>query len=139
MAKGGRLHSLTSKAFAVALALSVAACARQAPSLPPDYGDGAMDSTQAVKSLPAHIQALSCGDIDRRLALIEKNDRALEETIRANRATNQAAGYIASVIFPPALFAAEHDGVAKGELNQNQEKRDQLLLVQKNKRCFAAR
>jgi len=115
-------------------ALLTGACAREAPSLP---AESAASSESILGSLPENVRSLTCGRIAAALAKLAEHDRQLESVIGNNRSGNQAAGYIAGVIFPPAILAAENNGAEKTQLDRNQKKRDELLLAQKAKRCAA--
>lgn len=135
MAGGGRLH-LRNKTFCLFAAFIVVGCARSAPVLPPDTsgGDPAAIS-KTMLSVPLFIKAMSCTEINSEFENLAKNDQALEKQIHSNRHKNQTAGYIAGVIFPPMLLAVDNDDSSKNLLDQNQFRRDQLIITFRAKNC----
>jgi hypothetical protein len=79
---------------------------------------------------------MACDEINQELTNLTIHDSQLEAQIHGNRGQNQAAGYIAGVIFLPAVLAADNDKSAKGLLDRNQTHRDHLILAQKVKGCL---
>ena len=113
-------------------ALALAACARTAPALPPDRTESALAEGHNSNVVSADIQALSCSDIRQEMSALEQHDQMLEQKIQSHRHTNQRAAFFGGFLFPPVLL---NDAPAKALLDQNQERRDQLIVVSKDKRC----
>lgn len=137
MEKDVRLN--LSRAACLLLLVVVGACSRPAPSLPPDRmsTDAVMDGN-SLKFLPADLTR-NCTEIEQGLAENAMRMGQIESRIKANRADNQALGYISGVLFPPLVLAAEHNEAEKKELDSLQKKRDTLIALRAHKRCDAVK
>ena len=118
----------------VALAI-LAACARSAPELPPDYGSSSAQESLTLEQFDPVEAALDCEAIDKRMAMIKSEQAQYEARIRGNRSQNQAATYIGSVLFLPALLATEGDHAAKKELDRLQAQWDRMTGLKRLKDC----
>ena len=134
MEKAVPFRSLNRKSC-ILLVLLTAACARIAPALPPEINTDVSALSAAFAGVPAEIRAMSCGGINTAIESLAENDDQLERQIQANRGQNQAAGFIAGVLFLPAILAVENDGGAKDRLDQNQRRRDDLIVAFRGNDC----
>lgn len=137
MARAVRSNSsIKPAAFAViATMLIVTGCARNAPSLPPDLEGDASAISTAMSNVPQDIQQMTCKQINAEIENLAEHDSYLEQQIKENRGKNQVAGYIAGVIFLPALLATENDDGTKTLLDENQKRRDHLVVAYRGNNC----
>ena len=136
MAKAVRSSSSISVCL-VALAIVVGGCARNAPALPPELGNDEAAIAKAMAAVPQAVKQMSCKQINLEIENLAKHDSYLEEKIQANRGKNQFAGYIAGVLFLPAIFAVDNDDGTKSMLDENQLRRDHLVIAYRAKECPA--
>ena len=125
----------TSTSICLFLALFVVGCARSAPPLPSSTSNSDETKEQVIARLPITTRNINCKEIFLELEGLKEHDSKLSIQIQGNRGTNQAAGYIGGVLFLPALLAVENDKSAKAMLDQNQYRRDQLIVAQWAKSC----
>lgn len=92
-----------------------------------------------MTKVPANVRAMNCRQINQEIEHLAENDSELEQQIQSNRGRNQVAGYIAGVIFLPALLAVDNDSGTKSLLDQNQHYRDELVIAYRGKDCPATR
>lgn len=130
MERDGPLH-LPNKILTIVALAGLAACARSAPSLP-------SSAVVSEASLSPREQAMSCEDVDARLAENKQEASRLNGLIAANRGGNQAIGYVAAAAFPPLALAAESNSTEKEALDQLQNERDGLYRVKRAKSCTVA-
>lgn len=121
----------------VVLALAVGGCARNAPALPPELGNDEAAIAKAMAAVPQTVKQMSCKQINLEIENLAQHDSYLEQKIQANRGKNQFAGYIAGVLFLPAIFAVENDDGTKTMLDKNQMHRDHLVVAYRAKECPA--
>lgn len=121
----------------VALAIAVGGCARNAPALPPELGSSEAAIEKAMAAVPQNIKQMTCKQINFEIENLAQHDSYLEQKIQANRGKNQFAGYIAGVLFLPAIFAVENDDGTKTMLDENQMRRDHLVIAYRAKECPA--
>ncbi len=134
MERAGRLP-LQIRLTSLVLIAVIYGCARTAPELPPDYILN-MESPKALLSqVPPLIRGMTCDEINQDLTNLSMHDSQLEAEIQGNRGKNQTAGYIAGVLFFPAILAVDNDKSTKSLLDQNQKHRDHLIFAQKAKGC----
>ncbi len=135
MVEGAPLRSSIS--VALVLGVLLVGCARPAPPLPETVKALNQTLEQAVANLPASTRSLSCRDIGLKMDALKEHDSRLNQQIQSNRGKNQVAGYIGGVLFPPALLAVDNDSLRKALLDQNQLRRDELIVAQSAKNCTA--
>lgn len=107
----------------------LAACATPAPNLPQE---GVAYPATAYSARDA---TLTCNDIAREWQETAQERLKSEATIAAYRAHNQAVGYFAGVLFPPLLFAAEHNEADRERLIALQQRRDVLIGLARARNC----
>tara|TARA_B100000424_G_scaffold263924_1_gene251732 strand:+ start:1245 stop:1556 length:312 start_codon:yes stop_codon:yes gene_type:complete len=90
---------------------------------------------KAMAAVPQDIKSLSCQQINTEIEDLADHDSYLEQKINANRGRNQVAGYIAGVLFLPAIFAVDNDDGTKTLLDENQVRRDHLVVAYRGKNC----
>lgn len=134
MVEGAPLPSRISL-FAALFVFAAGGCARSAPELPPDYGSVDAPKRLSIGDFSKADMKMSCPDLDREFALLSKKMEALDHQIRSKHGSNQAAGYIAGVLFPPALLAMESSSEQKQALDQHQDRSDTLLALKRVKNC----
>lgn len=127
MERAGRLRLQNSVVLFVSV-LTLAACARSAPSLPSSANVPASSLTEAERSM-------TCSDIDLKLVENTQESERLSGVIQGNRGQNQAVGYVAAVAFPPLALATESNTAEKEGLDRLQAERDQLYRVKRAKAC----
>tara|TARA_B100000676_G_scaffold293340_1_gene329957 strand:+ start:104 stop:514 length:411 start_codon:yes stop_codon:yes gene_type:complete len=135
MVEGAPLRSSIS--VALVLGILLVGCARPAPPIPETAKALNQTLEQAVANLPASTRRLSCRDIGLKMDALKEHDSRLNQQIQSNRRKNQVAGYIGGVLFPPALLAVDNDSLRKALLDQNQVRRDELIVAQSAKNCSA--
>lgn len=111
------------------------ACARRAPDLPPDYGSVAAGRVLPTEAFNENDLQRTCGGIDAELTMLSAKMKTLDDGIRAKSGSNQAVGYIAGVIFPPAILATDNSAEAKQSLDELQSCRDYLILLKRYRDC----
>ncbi len=135
MDEAGQLRLINRNILVVGV-LAVSACARSAPALPDkSYNDDPVALAKALESVPMSIKEMTCAEINSDIGNLAKHDSNLERQIESNRGKNQTAGYIAGVLFPPLILATEHDNGAKALLDENQLRRDHLIITYRGKKC----
>ena len=120
----------------VGLCAGVAACARSAPELPPDYGS--VDSTTPSPALSDFDEvdaAMSCTAIADEKARLRRKMAQLNAQITGKHGDNQVAGYVGGVLFPPLLLATDHSLDEKEALDKFQDRVDRLALLQRIRAC----
>ena len=105
----------------------VAACARRAPDLPADYGSVSAERRLTAQDFRDADLQRTCSDIDTELAILDTKMNELDDGIRAKSGSNQAAGYVAGVIFPPAILATDNSAEAKLSLDEHQARAGRLV------------
>ncbi len=112
----------------------LAACARSAPDLPPDYG-----SVNASAKLSA--DQFERADLDKSCVTIVSEQAALTDeagkltgVIKGNRKRNQVAGYLGGLFLFPLVAAKENPG-EKRRLDAIQERWDTLIALQRFRDC----
>jgi len=133
MGKAGPLRTST-KALVVAMSVVVAGCARQAVNLPPEIGDDRAALSAALGKLPDDIKKMSCFEIKDDYQHLAKHDADLEQRITANRGKDQAAALLTGFIVP-AMASANRDDVTKKLLDDNQIRRDHLIVAMRANSC----
>lgn len=131
--------SLPNRRFILSLfaAGALAACARGAPELPPDYGSVNSSERLTIHHFTEDQLKLTCSEIgDGLTALNEAKDKH-EAEIKSKRQQNQTAGYIAGLLFLPALLATDNSTEAKSGLDDIQTRRDTLIALERFKKCAA--
>jgi hypothetical protein len=129
MERGGRLR-IQIEIIAVAFGLAVAGCARSAPALPVSY-QGAAPDVQLTEAE----RAMTCMEIDNKLAAGEQKTKDLEGIIQGNRHDNQVIGYVAAITVPPLALLADGNSKEKEQLDKLQTERDRLYTVRRAKSC----
>jgi len=133
MARAARSPSPISLLVGLVAVVVLAACARRAPDLPPDYGSVTADQALTAEAFSSADRARTCGDIDTELAVIADKARALDDGIRAKSQTNQAVVYIAGVIAAPLV---DYSIEAKESLDTLQARHDDLISLKRYKACL---
>ncbi|HET9577199.1 MAG TPA: hypothetical protein VFP44_05190 [Usitatibacter sp.] len=77
----------------------------------------------------------SCANLLQEWAAIARARDAAEADIAAHRASNQALGYFAGVLFPPLVLGIDNDDEAKQRLEELQVRRDELIQAGRELRC----
>ncbi|MBO6784204.1 MAG: hypothetical protein JJ899_13175 [Alphaproteobacteria bacterium] len=122
------------RAALAAAALALAACARSAPELPPDYGSvSATDRLSASDFTSADLR-LTCGDIVSEQKAMTETARQLTGVIEANRQHNQVAGYFGGLFLFP-LVAVRENPDEKTKLDRMQDRWDTLTQLKRFKDC----
>ena len=134
MEKVGQLP-LQIRLASLILVIAVYGCARTAPELPLNYTYNTGSSKELLSQVSLPIRGMTCDKIKQELSDLSVRDSQLEAKIHGNRDKNQAAAYIAGVIFLPAILAVDNDNSAKIFLDLNQKYRDQLIFGQRVKGC----
>lgn len=119
----------------VAAALVLSACARSAPDLPSDRSSVNAERQVSKIDFSAVDLALSCEAIAREQRGIRDKADAHNQSIRKHRGQNQAASYIAGVIFLPAILATESNEAEKAELDRLQQRHDDLVALRRVRDC----
>jgi hypothetical protein len=135
MAKAGLLRSPIRNNVVVARLLMLGACARASPDPPPDLGR----LPPAQRLLPGDLESpeaqLDCAALKVQRESNRTQASDLGVVIAGHRQQNQAAGYIAGVLFPPALLAVQNDTGAKQTLDELQKRNDRLDRLSAAKGC----
>ncbi|MGD0191005.1 MAG: hypothetical protein ABSD74_09715 [Rhizomicrobium sp.] len=116
------------------MVLAVAACAREAPPLP------AADTFNAPAIQPAMSEQdrlQRCSVLVIQVADLRREMATIEDVITGHRQKDQVEGYLADVLFPPALLAIDQEKTRKAELDERQKKIDDLLIEQHALHCPA--
>jgi len=138
MAKVVRSNSQISRdVVSVLAAVLLTACARAAPELPPDYGSMRSSERLTKENFTTTDLKYSGSDIRKERSELAIAEEKYEFSIRSKRGGNQTAGYIAAVLFPPALLATKHSTEEKNALDKIQERRDILIALERFKNCSA--
>jgi hypothetical protein len=125
----------SSRATAWILLLLIAGCARNAPPLPPDLSHLPPEQRLLTGDAESPEGRMDCLALQQEAALNRAQIRQYEGVILANRGHNQAVGYIAGVVFVPALLAVKNDDDAKKNLDQLQAKADRIDRLGKARSC----
>jgi hypothetical protein len=120
--------------------LLLAACASEAPPLPPDTTSVTRSRDLNIDDFTAEARAMSCSEItDERRKIADAMETA-SNTIAGNRTRNQILVGVFSLgglVAAPVLLAAEHDDAAKDEITKLYERRDTLMKLATLKHCPA--
>ena len=115
--------------------LLLGACARPSPDLPPDLSRRPPDQRLLPGDLESPEARLDCPALKTQIESNRTQASDLGAAIAGHRQQNQAAGYIAGVLFPPALLAVQNDTGAKQTLDELQKKNDRIDRLSAAKRC----
>lgn len=116
-------------------ASALTACNRPAAELPPDYGSVDARQTASLAEFSAEDRALDCKTIDEERVRIQAAADRMTRSIQGNRSSNQTAGYIGGVLFPPALFLMDMDEQQKNQIDTLQKRDDTLIKLKFVKKC----
>lgn len=78
---------------------------------------------------------LTCAEIDEELKILEGDYALQAQDITNKRLQNQAAGYIAGALFPPALLAIDNSSEAKDKIESINRAKDELYKLRAFKKC----
>lgn len=115
-------------------AIALAACARAAPELPPDYGSESASAKLTADKFTAVDLRLTCPDIDREQTGLTTEAGGLTGVIESNRGRNQVAGYLGGLFLFP-LVAAKNNPDEKRRLDELQARWDELTQLKRFKNC----
>jgi len=101
--------------------------------LPTVNDHNAATAPQAMTGVAPEIQKMTCAEMDQDFERLAQQDAFLEQGIHAHRTKNQAASYLSGFLLTPIV--AEHDEEAKALLDQNQNRRDQLIVALRANHC----
>ena len=127
-----RLHSKTNL---VLLACLIAACARAAPDLPPDYASVNARQELSLEDFNAKDAMATCEEIAAEREQIKANYVVVERQVTSTRGQDQAAGYLSAVLFPPAAILIDQNKDAKKVLDEWQARLDKLMALSTVKGC----
>src|SRR4051812_23824605 len=97
----------SSRIAAIVACLMATGCAAGPPALPPP---------RMVLPPKPSADPATCGALVKDLGRIDRNIRAANARIEAERPRNQAVGYFAAVLFPPLLLAAEDNSAERSAI-----------------------
>lgn len=120
---------------AVLLAGLLAGCTRGAPDLPPDTSSVNAERQLSEADFSSEDLSLTCADLYREQDAIAAEAETYNASIEGNRQKNQVAGYIAGVVFLPAIVATEHNDAEKADLDRLQERFDLVQGLKRIKNC----
>jgi len=129
------LLTTSRKAAGLAVALTIAACARSSPPLPPDLGHLPPEQRLLQGDAESPEAKLGCPQLKEESERIRMAVSQNEATIAGNRGHNQAVGYAGGVLFAPLLLASRNDDDAKKSLDELQTKKDRVDRLSKAKGC----
>lgn len=125
-------------AATITLVLALAACARDAPPLPPDLGHLPPSQRLLTTDVNSPEARLTCAELNEEAGRTRAATRQFEDTIAANRGHNQAILYFSGVLLPPLALAARTDEEAKKSLDDLQARSDRIDRLSKAKGCATA-
>ncbi|MDP1751993.1 MAG: hypothetical protein Q8L22_21295 [Reyranella sp.] len=135
MARGAQLLTTSRKAAILAVALTVAACARNSPPLPPDLGHLPPAQRLLQGDAESPEAKLGCPELKEESERIRMAASQNEATIAGNRSHNQTVSYVGGALFAPLLLAARNDDDAKKNLDELQTKKDRVDRLLQAKGC----
>lgn len=121
-------------AILIAGAVVLAACARSAPDLPPDYGSVSSQAKLSADQFAAADLRLTCNGILAERETITAEAGKLTGVITQNRQHNQVAGYLGGLFLFP-LIATKENPDEKRRLDAIQVRWDTLIALQRFKTC----
>ncbi len=128
MVKGARSSS-TTRGAALILLFAVAGCARSAPDLPPETIAPAAQANDA----PGRLQR--CDALAKEIVATREEMAEIEDVLAGKRHGDQVKGYLADVLFPPALLVMDQHKEQKKALDERQAKVDADLAEERRLRC----
>ena len=132
MVRAVRLHSRTKL---VLLACLIAACARSAPDLPPDYASVNARQELSLEDFNDKDAMATCEEIAAERNQIKANYVTLERQVTSTRRQDQTVGYLSAVLFPPAAILINQNKDAKKVLDEWQARLDELTALSTVKSC----
>lgn len=132
MVRAVRLHSRTKP---VLLACLIAACARSAPDLPPDYASVNARQELSLEDFNDKDAMATCEEIAAERNQIKANYVTLERQVTSTRRQDQTVGYLSAVLFPPAAILINQNKDAKKVLDEWQARVDELMALSAVKGC----
>ncbi len=123
-----------SKVVFVAAMIALAACARSAPELPPDYGSVNAQAQLSAADFAESDLRMTCGDIVSEQEDMTREARNLTGVIEGNRGRNQIAGYFGGLFLFP-LLAVKENPAEKRKLDTMQARWDTLTQLKRFKQC----
>ena len=121
---------LNSISFLAASVLLIAGgCARDAPALPRDT------VIAPAPQIDAEQRNAECAKLTADIAALRSEMTTIEQVIAGQRHSDQVAGYLSAVLFPPLALAIDQQKARKGALDERQQKIDTDLAQQRALRC----
>lgn len=130
------LNSVRGVAFGslVALAVTLSACARPAPQLPPDYGSVNTDAKLTADQFSSEDLRLSCTEIVEAQESLTDEAGRMTGVISDSKGYNETIGILGALFIVPAL-AADQNEDEKRRLDEIQKRWDTLVALKRFKTC----
>jgi len=126
---GRAVPSSSSSLLLILPLLGLMGCARPAPDLPAPFTSASTPQTDAQARLDR------CAALKSEIAVLRDEIRVVEEVIAGDRHEDQAAGYFAAVLFPPAMLLIDQKREQKNALDDRQARIDLKLAEQHALQC----
>lgn len=130
------LNSAKGVAFGVivGLAFVLAACARPAPELPPDYGSVDTKTPLTADQFTSEDLAMTCSAINSEQKEMTEEASKITGVIDDSKDYNETIGILGALFIVPAL-AADQNPDEKRRLNDIQTRWDTLVALERYKSC----
>ena len=135
MVRVEQLNLLSKIAFTLFVVLFLNSCAKNAPSLPKDYGSVESSEKLTEEDFDKEFLKLTCKDISLQLMKLDSINKKNINKINSTRVEDQATGYVASVLFPPLWFAIDKHSDTKDKIDEVYRQKDKLFKLQSYKKC----
>ncbi len=119
----------STNSFLAIMLLALGGCARDAPALPPIL------EAAPTPVMDARQRDAECAKLAADIATWRSEMTTIEQVIYGHRRSDQVAGYLSAVLFPPLALAIDQQAAQKKALDERQQKVDQALARQKALRC----
>ena len=135
MGKEEQLNLSNKLIVGIIVHLSLAACATNAPELPPDYSSVHSQQRVSIDEFDTVTANLTCEQIRSELEELNSEHATKTHEISEKRGSNQTIGYIGSVFFLPIVLASDSNVQAKEKITNIHRAKDKLYKLQSLKKC----
>jgi hypothetical protein len=88
-----------------------------------------------IPDMPVEQRAAECTKLSGDIATLRGEMNTIEQVIKGQRHSDQVAGYLSAVLFPPMALAIDQQRAQKSALDERQHKIDAALARQRGLRC----
>jgi len=125
--------SLFNRLFIGVLVLT--GCATAPPELPQDYRSIGATKSLVESDFGSSDLEKNCGDIEQEKTELAEHRQEIEQELKKQRNSEQAAGFIAALVLPPALLFMDQNADVEDQIHAIQKRLDKVAQLHHFKQC----